>query len=450
MSVNKWTKEVVQQKLRQSLPAGKAFAPLRLSALDWSYREAAAVLTYFDPTTLQPADTTLDGDWTAIRRLLSDSNRVMDEGNRPGWMLRNSVRKNALARLGIRERMKKALQINRPESPDPLQQTLERYIVGKTKRLGAQNLDELTRTLQVADWLGGILEGVPKVEDVKRRIAWERLLEPFRYLVGDHFRGRKEELRRLRDYVEVLPPDSAKEVIGRGLRSIFSLHEKPPMLIYGLGGIGKSTLLAKFILEHMQMHQQARFPFTYIDFDRPEILAEEPLTILNEALRQLGIQYTEISRQSRDLRDQWARHIAQEATPQGKGQYFSSALGSDTGHVTDRTSFLEDFAKIMEAIGEVDKPYLLVLDTFEEVQYRSRDLVAELWEFLDEMQHILPRLRTVLAGRAPIDNFTTKELVLKEFDTESGIGFLEAHGVTDPQLTLGETFDLFQRAMASR
>ena len=47
-------------------------------------------------------------------------------------------------------------------------------------------------------------------------------------------------------------------------------------------------MIAKFILDHQNISQ--RFPFVYIDFDRPSIVAEEPLTILIEAARQLSTQ----------------------------------------------------------------------------------------------------------------------------------------------------------------
>src|SRR5207253_6424817 len=76
-----------------------------------------------------------------------------------------------------------------------------------------------------------------------------------------------------------------------------------------------------------------------------------------------------------------------------------------------------------------DHPVLLVVDTFEEVQYRSRDFVQNLWVVLDELQKRLPHLRTVLAGRAPIQTFKTENLLLARLDAEAARGFLEAQGV---------------------
>jgi len=84
-------------------------------------------------------------------------------------------------------------------------------------------------------------------------------------------------------------------------------------------------------------------------------------------------------------------------------------------------------------IGQNQTP-MLVLDTFEEVQYRSRVFVKALFDFLEELQHIAPRLRTVILGRAPVrlEDYQTYELELSRWDPEIARNFLQAHGVTEP------------------
>ena len=64
-------------------------------------------------------------------------------------------------------------------------------------------------------------------------------------------------------------------------------------MIHGPGGRGKSALVSRFILEHATLPDTQKFPWAYLDFDRPSIQPEEPLTLLLEAVRQLGIQYPE-------------------------------------------------------------------------------------------------------------------------------------------------------------
>ena len=60
-------------------------------------------------------------------------------------------------------------------------------------------------------------------------------------------------------------------------------------------------------------------------------------------------------------------------------------------------------------IGQ-NQTLMLVLDTFEEAQYRSRVFVKALFDFLEELQLIAPRLRTVISGRAPVDWKTTRRM----------------------------------------
>jgi len=82
-------------------------------------------------------------------------------------------------------------------------------------------------------------------------------------------------------------------------------------------------------------------------------------------------------------------------------------------------------------------PLLFVLDTFEEVQYRSNVVIESLCRFLAMFQMHVPCLRCVLAGRAPIKEVSgvpTWEIELKDFDPMAAQGFLEAHGVTPSPL----------------
>ena len=68
----------------------------------------------------------------------------------------------------------------------------------------------------------------------------------------------------------------------------------------------------------------------------------------------------------------------------------------------ERASFVQDFKSFLRAIDMGDRPLLLVLDTFEEVQRRSTAQLGDLWSFLGELQRAVPRLRVVISGRAPV------------------------------------------------
>lgn len=457
----KWTREFVEQKL-QGLPPVTESDESGDADLNWAYRKSAAVLSSFLPRRLQPTGTPLPDEEAALGQLLADSNLIYDEQNKPYWTLRDEIRIEALRRLGSRRAMQAALEKNsRPR--DPLQKMLSAYILNQAPPLSEQNLEELSCTLQVTEWLSPIVTGLPEREEVRQRIGFENLLKPFRFLVGTHFRGRSGELQQLRDYVGSLPTRSTYKRVARFVNEVFNLHEKPPLLIYGPGGMGKSTLLAKFILEHAELGDSQRFPFAYIDFDRPGLMVERPLTILLEAIRQLGIQYPRTKEACESLARKWRQQMSSsplmsdeskptDAQPYSgtvpAGYFDHSALGSDSESPYSDAYYYEDspsdssvayelqtdeFRTLLEEHNLAHKYFLLVLDTFEEAQYRSKDYVAGLWHFLSELQRKVPRLRTVLAGRAPISEFKVEPLLLDSLDAEAAQGFLQAHGIKDTE-----------------
>lgn len=416
---------------------------LQESEVRWSYRKTASVLSSFEMQNIQPFDGE-DGDQdAAFENLYSESQLVFDENRHPRWMLRSDTRRAALERLENIDNIRKALMNVTDRPKDPLQKTLEDYIFQKAPALDEQSHQQLLRTLQVSEWLNGIVNGVPQPEVVLHKIEIENLLVSFRFLVGDHFRGRTDELAVLSDYVGVAEASSFKSLVTRGLRQIFSLSEKPPLVLHGPGGVGKSTLLAKFVLDHVIMATSGpadvsdidsdRFPFAYLDFDRPSLIAEEPITLLLEALRQIEVQFPNSATSLKKLRDSWNQRIERRTT---RKRQPAGTTDNASARIDKRDVYLDEFAEEIKPLLTGDKPLLFILDTFEEVQYRSRAFVEEVFDFLESLQKRIPTLRTVLSGRAPIvsTKFQTESLPISIFDTEIAQGFLQSHGITDPEL----------------
>jgi hypothetical protein len=416
---------------------------LNESDLRWSYRKAASVLSSFEMQSIQPFDGVEGDQNTALESLYSESQLVLDENRRPRWRLRSDTRREALKRLENIDNIRKALLSVTDRPKDPLQNTLEDYIFENATPLENQSHEELLRTLQVSEWLNGIVTGVPEPQLVLHKLEVENLLSSFRFLVGDHFRGRKAELDRLSDYVGVMEASGLTSFVTRGFRQFFSLTEKPPLVLHGPGGVGKSTLLAKFILDHVMVATSGtpetadidsnRFPFAYLDFDRPSLIAEEPITLLIEAIRQIEVQFPNSSKSLKKVRDTWIQRI--ESRTSRKRQPADSADNS-ASRIDKRELFLDEFAEEMKLLLTGDKPLLFILDTFEEVQYRSRAFVDEVFDFLESLQERIPTLRTVLSGRVPIEStkFKTDNLEISVFDTEIAQGFLQSHGITDPEV----------------
>jgi hypothetical protein len=423
----RWTAESVARSTGSLTPADIA----RESALDDEeglapYLGAAALVTTFDPQTLKPLEPTSLDPTDAIAGLLDHSSAFVDDGGEPHWALSTDARREALARFESREDLRAALARISDRPDDAVQRAFEAAIAGALPPLSEQDAAQLTRTLQVSTWLDGVLGDVPDPAAVRRALERHTLLAPFRALVGDHFGGRRKELARLRSYVDVLVAHDAFEAFGRALRDEY---EKRPLLIHGVGGAGKSTLVAQFILEHLDADGASELPFAYIDFDRTGVMAEEPVTLLLEAARQLSIQREWGHDVWERLRLQATQELA--ALGRSRGLRRDGGRGRAIAGYTRRSPFLRAFVDALDETTAEDLPFLLVLDTFEEVQYRSADVVRELGSFLSELQSAIPRLRTVIAGRAPIGDFETEELELGALDDAAAVGYLRSRGIAD-------------------
>jgi hypothetical protein len=420
----------------------KALLERELAQLDLSYRgaeavavyggyhEAASVLSTFDPDDLQPSG--IFEPEPHIEALLANSSLVTDPEGKSRWTLNPSVRSEVLRQLGTRENMLRALAANPKRPQTILQQMFDAYIQGNAPALEQQSLTQLTATFQVCDWLRPVLS-VPDRTAITRRIDYAGLLQPLEDLAGEHFSGRRNELARLRAYVDVLPPDSTlgavRRWIERGVKEILSLHERPPLLVYGPGGMGKSTLLARLILEHARLDDSQRIPFVYLDFDRAELREDEPLTLLIEAVRQLGLQYAHAYEACERIRADWQRRLVEILQRRS-----ISADGELRTAPVDLTPFLAGFADLLATLDLRGKPILFALDTFEEIQWRSAAGVQTLMTFLTDLQARVPRLRVVIAGRAPVPNYDTDDLQLAELDSEAAQAYLRKKGISDPKV----------------
>lgn len=442
----KWSLDTVAQKLAALSPMTieqSEQSEEQTSPIVRALRKAAAVVLYFEPYKLIPYGYLSPAtDEAALEQLLDNSTLAYDEKNQPRWTLKLEIRRTALKELIEWGELTEAIETSRKSLPDSLKYALQDALLaccsGNITSLGEQNLEQLTATLTAVEWLDQITQGLPSRDGIARRIERHNLLKPFHHLVGEHFRGRAAELQTLRDYVGVLPADSVYQSVRRSIENIFSLHEKPPLLIHGPGGMGKSTLVAKFILEHAQLAaENLRLPFAYIDFDRPGLLVQEPLTILLEAVKQLGSQFPHVSSWCDELRARWLKQLAEMSE---NARPFASSSNRQNrrqsfGSIRNRGRFLDEFTSLVNDLKKPNVPLLLVLDTFEEAQYRSRHSIEELWKFLNELQGVVPRLRTVLAGRAPVTEFKTQNLSLGNLDEEATRGFLNYYGVSDQELT---------------
>ena len=328
------------------------------------YCDAAAVLAAFDPLVLQPVGTAakMTSDMLARLRLLCEVATDSSETSR--WALSISERRKSLKRLGTRERMKAALAANPVRHESALQRAFERVLEREPIALETLPRDDLASLDTVHGWIEGILDGLPNRAAISKVLRRNDLLAPMHRLTATGFVGREQELARLNRFVMGAPPAA-------------------PLFVYGPGGVGKSTLLAQFVLQQVEARDM---PIAYLDIDRPTIRPEHPQTLLLDALNQLQPQLDapmpHVESLTKELEYELRRH------EMGRQSESVSPGGWTTGLFADN---LSQWAK--------GRTVLIVVDTFEEVQFLGPDVTEPFIWFALELQQLAPIARVVLSGR---------------------------------------------------
>jgi hypothetical protein len=356
----------------------------------WAWAEAAAVVASFDPETLHPMGAPVPAARIVV--LLECQQVRRPDGVR--WMLPDRIRKRALARLAERNQLREAREVNMVSAwNDPLDDLLQRAILTSPPSIAELREPERLRAmLQVVDWLEGVVSGLPARDELRAALERATLIAPFRHLTRGFFAGRDTELSRLAVYVD--RPDEEAAV--------------PPLFVHGPGGMGKSALLAHFILRHSERdpaNPAAWRPFVYLDFDRPDIDGDDLVRVMLAIARQLGPQVPSVLPQVDEVVTRWStrRRTANRPRRKAARKRIQTQLAPRMDP-DDVMRLVTDVAELFGAVHDVlPSPVLLVLDTLEEVQYAHPDGVGKLVELVHELQDAAPMLRPVLAGRIEFD-----------------------------------------------
>jgi tetratricopeptide (TPR) repeat protein len=396
-----------------------------VSSRRWNYRQKTALLGSFDATALETQ--AHDSDAAApeseapgsrepgreLREFLThDCERVTTRQGRR-WRLVQPVRSATLDQLGTTENLLRALRSAAQGAQDAARNWAEALLLGSMSPLDELGFDELHAALTVVGWFDGAPRAraalaersiaLPSADDVRHHIERARLLLPLRALVDETFCGRARELDLLADHV--------------------AARHRPWLMIHGPGGMGKSTLLARFLLEHMTSNGPSpTLAFAaYLSFDRADLLPEQPLTLLAETVRQLRLLVPSLSSAAEKL-EHYVRSTLQ-ADSRAEAERRSSGQ-QRKGHDRDERRFIRLFADLVRTTLSEDRLALLILDTFEQVQRKGPIAVARHLDFLDMLQFHCPALRIVAAGRAPVDDPRFTGLSLEGFDPATAHLFL--------------------------
>ncbi|WP_249464326.1 AAA family ATPase [Streptomyces fradiae] len=425
------------------------------------YRRAACLLTSFDPRRLRlPGEAEPTG--RAVMELAADC-AATGPADRTEWTLKPEVREAALRSLPGPEAALRALEANvgaAPEEPGPERVCLA-VLRGEPYRTADAGPDELSDVLQAVLWLSSVpgVTGLPDAGAVRAELERARLLAPLERLVRVPFVGREAELAALRDHVDAPgPPPGAPPSV------------PSPLVVHGPGGMGKSTLLATFLLDSLREPEPepgpggagglagdegggARafpFPFAYIDFERPTLSVYEPVTLIAEVARQLGVQYPAFGAEL----DALAAACLEEARAQRAEEervVELNRLATTRANLGRRSSlrFLTDASERESAlsgrVGEVlcraapeGAPFVMVVDSFEEAQYRGSPALGRMWAVFAALSRTYPRVRAIVSGRSPVGHPAQRaravEVELRDLDQEAAVALLRASGVADPEV----------------
>ncbi len=346
------------------------------SVMDSPLVESLAVVATFDPEQAVPEE---QRDPVAA---LCD--RLADRDGHQEWMLKERVRVSVLARMLRRDGLSGLAGARGPVRPHDtaLQRILDLAVLQQPIDIEALDEQELVAALHVGRWCAsaGSYGGAPEFgaafdrERIEGRLALIETLRPLREITRDGVVGREDELARLHDYVSPA---------GRQL----ALYDRPPLSVYGLGGVGKSTLIAQFLLDLAAAPQPTAW--AYLDLDRPSLATFNPLTVLNDINRQVGAELPETRR--------FLDHSGREGVEHQKGTGLERS-GSESW----RTVASQLASAVNAAAGG---RLVVVLDTYEEMQRADATsghrISEELSGMFSELSVEATEFRLVISGRAP-------------------------------------------------
>jgi len=379
---------------RRSLSALLDAVPLERLQPGPEWIEAAAVLPAFSPFKLRPVGA---GAGQPPADLLERLSAVCDV--LPGGLLSLELepRQEALARLVREERLQAALDANPDDSAHG--RVLRRAVaLGRVDARMLGGLEELKAAYDVAQWLAP--SGVEPFDrdQLASLLERQRRIEPLRRLLGRHFRGRLTERERLHRH---LACDDGDGVLS----------------LWGVGGVGKSALLGKVLLEL----EKEGVPWVYVDFDHRDADPLRPRRLVELIARQLA-QFFAAGGGSRQL-------VEVESAAAGVDLGFTPDLGGEAS-LERLLGLLDD--RLRERVWP---PRLaVVFDTFEQVQVRGTRATELTRSLVDDLLAAMPYARVVVSGRARADWKGAGELALEDLDPESADEVLIALDVTDPEL----------------
>ncbi len=379
----------------------------------WPWTAAAAVLGSFQPMIVRPLAGFNVRDPALLA--LADFAFTNFDGS---WVLRQEFRIPCLQRLREENLFTPALDANQHIS-DLHRDLIRRLLDGWEPTLAMLGTRELEAIGVVAGWLEPVSGMDLHVNRVAINAAVERrlLLDPLRALVGRHFQGRTEELVTIRNHIQGVLPEHI-------------------LLVQGPGGIGKTSLMGKVLLDLEAQAASGRpVSFAYIDFDRAHHDPQDPIGLVEHVARQLRLLYATAAEAS--------QFAALEALSAGTDLERAAEI-LQVERSTELPVIVDALAERLLAVqgqyAQASVSLVLVLDTFEEVQIKGPGAAHNVLDLIRTLQDKLPDMRVIVAGRGVVRESeitnSSRIVILEDLDPVAADVVLEELGVADPGLRM--------------
>ena len=339
------------------------------------FEATAAVSGRFDPTTCFQTDDDQELRQAVLNRAVTQHNVETVDGE-VRWILNPDLRRTMLTRLSKDGKLHPLLAGELPDTDAygvALRQLLEQGADVTYESLTPANLLHIKAA---AEELAGTGLPLPEIEPIRRQLvndAFEREYLP----VPEYFVGRRRELDRLHEFLEH-PRDPSRWLPWSAL------------VLTGLGGAGKSALLAQFMHE---VYERKKATIVVLDFDRPGIDPNDLVWLRLEIAKQVGLQYPDVEPQLRESRRE-ARNVQVSSGERAYGDGFENV-----NIMRSSDDLLYQVSSALQSIQAITKPLLMVFDTLEVIS--GADYQQALLKWIDVVGEILSAtpIKVIFSGR---------------------------------------------------
>lgn len=354
-------------------------APASISAGRLELRRRCALLSHFEPDWL---GTTADEN--ELEDLLTeDCELALGADGLRHWSLSEELRKQTLA-SSTHGQLLDAWNAVSHRPADDTQWAIDTLFVHQAPLdLGGLGPEQVRAVAAVSRWRSPSPASAAGDRVLRSELARQDLFGPFDAMLAQGFVGRVELLAQL----DAALVDPALE---------------RTTILYGVGGVGKSAVLAKHLLA---ARTQRNAIVAYLNFDDPALDPRMPPTLVGRIASQLAVQLESDEQETAEMLAEQARDLVRY----GDKAYESSSRSS----VVQSRDWQQLFDRLAQlARPSADRPMLVILDTFEQVQRREETAVISVADAVDRLQRSNVFIRVVVAGRAPEDGFGARSLLL--------------------------------------